>query len=200
MVAKRLKSGSIAYYWDMPSWAKKKGCTLPTQALGNDYGPAKQRCDEILNPQFDAWLAGSSAEAVKADKPLVGTFDWLVSVYKSLPKYTRRPEKTRKSYDNALRLVSQHKLKDGRLFGSLSILSIKPATADVLFDRLRSVQEPVLDRDGRPVIGDDGKPLHLDSGADAHCPPRDGLLPYCMELGAPRQARDHSGVKSIRRC
>ena len=159
MVAKRLKSGSAAYYWDAPSWAKKKGCALPGQALGGDYGHAKQRCDEILNPQFDAWLAGTSGEAIKADKPLVGTFDWLVSVYKSLPKYTRRPEKTRKSYDNALRLVSQHKLKDGRLFGSLSILSIKPATADVLFDRLRAVQEPVVDCQGQPVIGNDGKPL-----------------------------------------
>jgi hypothetical protein len=159
MVAKRLKSGGVAYYWHTPSWAKKKGCALPGQALGSDYGHAKQRCDEILNPQFDAWLAGTSGEAIKANKPLLGTFDWLVSVYKSLPKYTRRPEKTRKSYDNALRLVSQHKLKDGRLFGGLSIMSIKPATADVLFDRLRAVQEPVVDSHGQPVIGADGKPL-----------------------------------------
>ena len=159
MVAKRLKSGTIAYYWDAPSWAKKKGCTLSPQALGNDYGQAKQRCDEILNPQFGAWLAGGSPVTIKADRPLIGTFDWLVSVYKALPKYTRRPEKTRKSYDNALRLVSQHKLKDGRRFGSLSILSIKPATADVLFDKLRLVEEFVLDGDGQSVISDDGKPL-----------------------------------------
>src|SRR5690242_3553679 len=121
MVAKRLKKGSIAYYWDIPTWAKRKGCTLPGHALGSDYGQAKQRCDEILNPQFDAWSAVGSSEAIKADKPLIGTFDWLVSIYKSLPKYTRRPAKTRKSYDSALRLVSQHKLKDGRRFGGLSI-------------------------------------------------------------------------------
>jgi Phage integrase family len=159
MVAKRLKTGAIAYYWDVPSWAKRKNCPFRSQALGGDYGQAKQRCDEILNPQFDGWLAGASPEPAKADRPLVGTFDWLVSIYKSLPKYTRRPEKTRKSYDNALRLVSQHKLKDGRLFGSLSILSIKPATADVLFDKLRQVRAPVLDNDGRPIIGEDGKPM-----------------------------------------
>jgi hypothetical protein len=159
MVAKRLKSGAIAYYWDTPSWAKKKGCPLQSQALGGNYGQAKQRCDEVLNPQFDGWMAGASHELTKADRPLVGTFDWLVSIYKSLPKYTRRPEKTRKSYDNALRLVSQHKLKDGRLFGSLSLLSIKPATADVLFDKLRLVEEPVLGDDGKPVLGDGGKPM-----------------------------------------
>src|SRR6266566_7551235 len=116
MVAKRLKSGATAYYWDVPTWTKKKGCTLGSEALGNDYASAKQRCDEVLNPQFDGWLAGSSPKAIMSDRPAVGTFDWVVSIYKTLPKYTRRPEKTRKSYDSALRLVSQHRLKDGRLF------------------------------------------------------------------------------------
>jgi hypothetical protein len=53
--------------------------------------------------------------------------------------------------------VSQHKLKDGRLFGTLSIASIKPATADVLFDKLRVV--PVLDDKGQPIIGNDGAPV-----------------------------------------
>jgi hypothetical protein len=158
MVAKRLKSGGVAYYWDAPTWAKKKGCALRGEALGGDYARAKQHCDEVLNPQFDAWLVGCSPDVLIRDRPLVGTFDWLISVYKTLPKYTRRPEKTRKSYDSALRLVAQHKLKDGRLFGSLSIASIKPATADVLFDKLRQVEEPVLDVDGEQIVGDDGKP------------------------------------------
>jgi hypothetical protein len=144
---------------DPPTWAKKRGCTLGSEALGTDYARAKQRCDEVLNPQFDGWLAGSSSDATVSDRPAVGTFDWLVSIYKALPKYARRPAKTRKSYDAALRLVSQHKLKDGRLFGSLSITSIKPATADVLFDKLRVVHEPVLDDDGKPIIGNDGKPV-----------------------------------------
>jgi hypothetical protein len=159
MVAKRLKSGAIGYYWDAPTWAKKKGCTISSEALGGDYARAKHRCDEVLNPQFDSWLAGRSPEILISVRPAVGTFDWLVGIYKTLPKYKRLPEKTRKSYDSALRLVSQHKLKDGRLFGSLSIASIKPATADVLFDKLRIVEEPVLDSDGEPIIGNDGTPV-----------------------------------------
>jgi hypothetical protein len=159
MVAKRLKSGATGYYWDPPTWAKKKGCTLSSEALGDDYARAKERCDDVLNPQFDGWLAGSSPEAIVSNRPAVGTFDWLVTIYKALPKYTRRPAKTRKSYDAALRLVSKHKLKDGRLFGSLSIASIKPATADVLFDKLRVVDEPVPDSEGKPIIGNDGTPV-----------------------------------------
>jgi hypothetical protein len=159
MVAKRLKSGATAYYWGPPTWAKKKGCRLGSAALGTDYACAKQRCDEVLNPQFDAWIAGNSPDAIVTDRPAVGTFNWMISIYKALPKYTRRPDKTRKSYDAALRLVSQHKLKDGRLFGGVSIASIKPATADVLFERLRVVHEPILDGEGKPVIGNDGTPV-----------------------------------------
>jgi hypothetical protein len=97
MRSKRLKNGTIAYYWDSPTWAKKKGCAFTSAALGTDFVSAKQRCDDILNPQFDAWLAGSSPEGIISDRPTVGTFDWMVSIYKTLPKYTRRPEKTRKS-------------------------------------------------------------------------------------------------------
>jgi hypothetical protein len=155
MVAKRLKTGAVAYYWDAPSWAKKNGCTLSSEALGGDYAAAKQRCDELLNPQFDAWRNDDSA-SITFNHPQVGTFDWLVATYKALPKYGRRPEKTRKSYDSALRLVSQYRLKDGRRFGSVSIASIKPATADVLFDKLRVVEEPVLDNERKPIVGNDG--------------------------------------------
>ena len=37
MVCKRLKSGATAYYWDIPTWAKKKGCSLYSEPLGADY-------------------------------------------------------------------------------------------------------------------------------------------------------------------
>ncbi len=67
----------------------------------------------------------------------MGTFDWLVSIYKSHPAYTERPPKTKKSFDAALALVSKHKLKDGRLFGSLPLGSITPGAADRLFAKLK---------------------------------------------------------------
>src|SRR5689334_10660718 len=97
MRGKLLANGSVAYYWDIPSWAKKAGCMLRAEALGTDYGTAKRRCDELLNPQFDCWR-------LKNEPPLPsftsGTFDWLVAVYKSNPKFTELPVKTQKSYDS----------------------------------------------------------------------------------------------------
>jgi hypothetical protein len=136
MVARRLRSGATAYYWTVPAWAKKNGCTLAIEALGTDYAEAKSRCDELLNPQLDAWRKREEI-ALPSDHAVPGTFDWMVAVYKSSPLYRKLPTRTRKSYDAALRLASQHKLKDGRNFGRLALNSITPGAADRLFDKLK---------------------------------------------------------------
>ena len=136
MVARRLKSGLIAYYWAGPSWAKRKGCKLAIEALGTDYADAKKRCDELINPQFDAWRNNEDV-TLPSGHPAYGTFDWMAGVYKTSPPYRNLPAKTRKSYDDALRLAGQYKLKDGRNFGALALTSITPGAADRLFDRLR---------------------------------------------------------------
>ena len=61
----------------------------------------------------------------------------MIAIYKSSPLYRKLPAKTRKSYDAALRLASQHKLKDGRDFGRLALASITPGAADRLYDKLK---------------------------------------------------------------
>jgi hypothetical protein len=92
MVSKHLKDGLTAYYYDPPTWAKKKGCPVKAEALGTDYAHAKKRCDEVLNPQFDAWRTGNGPIATSA---ATGTFDWMVSVYKGNPKYKDKPADTK---------------------------------------------------------------------------------------------------------
>jgi hypothetical protein len=134
MRAKRLKRGAVAYYWEPPTWGKKALCPIDAEALGTDYGAAKQRCDEILNPQFHAWRR-KDASITPAAQP--GTFNWMVAVYKDTPKYRELPVKTRKSFDAALALASKFKLRDGRLFGVLSLSSIKEDAADRLFEKLK---------------------------------------------------------------
>jgi hypothetical protein len=133
MIPKPAKSGGVAYYWNAPTWAKD--CPVKRCALGKDYGDAKKRCDDFLNPQFDAWLSGGEADTA-ADAAVVGTFDWVVNEYKAAPQYTEKPEKTRYDYDAALKLVSNHVLKDGRRFGQLALASITPGAADRLFVKL----------------------------------------------------------------
>jgi hypothetical protein len=136
MVPRRLKSGATAYYWVIPTWAKKNGCILNIEALGTDYANAKKRCDDLLNPQFDAWRKREDV-ALPSHHAAPGSFDWMVAVYRSSPLYRKLPAKTRTSYDAALRLASQHSLKDGRKFGMLSLNSITPGAADRLFAKLK---------------------------------------------------------------
>jgi integrase len=136
MVARRLKSGATGFYWVPPSWAKRNGFTLSVEALGIDYGNAKKRCDDLLNPHLDAWRRNEEI-APTSNYAVSGSFDWMISIYKSSPLFQKLPEKTRKSYDAVLRLASQHKLKDGRNFGSLPLRSITPGAADRLFAKLK---------------------------------------------------------------
>ena len=136
MVPKRLKTGVVGYYWNVPTWAKRNGCPVAGEALGTDYAVAKQRCDKLLNPQFDAWRTQGEVDSIQ-DRPLPGSFDWMVETYKTHPKYKTMSVKTRKSYDSVLSLVSNHALKDGRTFGSLPLSSITPGATDRLFEKLK---------------------------------------------------------------
>ena len=47
--------GVVRYYWNAPSWARKRGCPIKSEALGSDYAVAKARCDTFFNPLFDSW-------------------------------------------------------------------------------------------------------------------------------------------------
>ncbi|MET0528984.1 MAG: hypothetical protein ABW003_11700, partial [Microvirga sp.] len=75
MVSKTLSCGRVGYYWQPPTWARKRECPLRSEALGTDFSQAKARCDEILNPQFKAWRMNATPSPAR---PVVGTFDWLV--------------------------------------------------------------------------------------------------------------------------
>jgi hypothetical protein len=132
MVSKRLAKGRVGYYWQPPTWAKERGCPLSSEALGPDFSQAKSRCDDVLNPQFATWRTGAAA----SPRPLLGTFDWMVSQYRNSPRWQSLAPGTRADYDRSLRLVSEHQLKDGRSFGQLSLNSITPGVADKIHEHL----------------------------------------------------------------
>jgi Phage integrase family len=89
-----------------------------------------------LNPHYKAWLnKGQEGEALSNLR--TGSFDWLVSVYKASPKYSRLPAETRSSYDRVLRLVSEYRISDNRAIGFLPLVMFTPAAADALFERLK---------------------------------------------------------------
>src|SRR5689334_8451274 len=85
----KLSASGVRYYWSAPTWARKRGYTIKSEALGADYGSAKARCDEYLNPLFKSWRTGGDSDAKR--RALIGSFDWAVEEYKSSNKYTKLP-------------------------------------------------------------------------------------------------------------
>jgi hypothetical protein len=69
MTPKRLSTGVIAYYWAPPTRARKAGCPIEPEALGTDYGTAKQRCDEVLNKHYQSWLTNGQGVSEGAARP-----------------------------------------------------------------------------------------------------------------------------------
>src|SRR5262245_36557117 len=80
MLEKRLKSGTVAYYWNPPVRDTKGGFTLRREALGPSYGAAAERA-ELLNAYLDAWRTGGGV-AHKKTLSGYGTLGWLFERYR----------------------------------------------------------------------------------------------------------------------
>lgn len=140
MVEKRLRRG-VGYFYSPPTWARKAGCPCVAEALGSDYGAAKKRVDEILNPAFDDWRRGGVGPI--HSRIVVGTFDWMVGRFKTTPKFLKASERHRKATEGYLTRVADYRLSDGRRLGEIGIKSVTPGVADKIVDKLAT------DKDGK---------------------------------------------------
>src|SRR5262245_15899848 len=102
MVSKSLSRGRVGYYWQLPTWAQDRACPLRSEALGTDFYAAKVRCDELLNPQFEAWRRNKIFSAAHV---VPGSFDWMVEQYRTSPKWQKLTPGTQADYDRSLALV-----------------------------------------------------------------------------------------------
>jgi hypothetical protein len=134
----RASMGVVRYYWNAPSWARKRSYHVKSEPLGADYAAAKSRCDDVLNPMFESWRTGGATDVDDAARRVVvGSFDWLCGCYKKSPRYTKLPARTRESYDRMLRRVADYVLNNGRRLGSLAVRSLNPAAVDLLHEKLK---------------------------------------------------------------
>ena len=78
MIAKQLRSGNVAYYWNARKGDIGKGFTLHREALGIDYSTAIRRAAQ-LNVHLDAWREGRKAdgspEASRSSQDIGGVAD-----------------------------------------------------------------------------------------------------------------------------
>jgi hypothetical protein len=138
--SKPLKNGRSAYFFEPPTWARKRGCHVKAEALGNEYTVAVHRVEKVLLPAFDSWRSRGLTDMVPAS-PVPGTFDWMVSIFKAHQKWKEIDHKTQRLYEQGLALFANHKLKDGSRAGSKQLSDFTKAFVDAVYAKLLVVED-----------------------------------------------------------
>ena len=126
---KPLASGATGFFWECPSYYRKKGCQIPSEPLGTDYIVA---CGEngtggraaALNALFNEW------KATKNEEPIAGLFqfatvDWLFREYKQTNAFLEKvSERSRPDYERTMLLVTDLVTKKGDRIGDRKIKAI----------------------------------------------------------------------------
>lgn len=126
------------HFFEVPTWARRQGCTITNEALGTDYDAACARAEKVLLPLLDSWRTGGRSDMVP-ERAAPGTFDWLVTAYKRSPKFTALGRSQQRNHVLGFGIAADHTLKDGRRVGVLRLASITPAVADKLFEKLLGI-------------------------------------------------------------
>jgi hypothetical protein len=141
---KPLKNGRWAYFFEPPTWARKRGCHVKAEALGNEYTVAVHRAENVLLPAFDSWRSRGLTDMVPAS-PVPGTFDWMISIFKAHRKWKEIDHKTQRLYEQGLALFANHKLKDGSRAGSKQLSDFTKAFVDAVYEKLLVVEDEDVD-------------------------------------------------------
>ena len=160
VIAKPLARGRTGFYFTVPTYYRKQGCTISNEPLGSDYEIA---CGEngdggraaALNGLFDEWRARLSGEPIESIARY-GTVDWLFREYKSSKAYLEKVSKrSRPDYERTMLLIADTLTKKGDRIGSRSVRSITPRGADKIYEKI--------------IIGTKGKRLRQGEKAVALC-------------------------------
>lgn len=150
MIAKPLRDGRVAYYWNPPQRDFKTGFPLERQALGSDYGQARIRCDGDprddndlgLNGFLDNWRASRGTKKGLDPLPSYGTVDWWIERYYRTDAFTKKvSDRVKPSYKSALKrigeMVPTKRLPGIERIGQLPVKAITPAAVDKIYVKLR---------------------------------------------------------------
>jgi hypothetical protein len=139
---KRLKDGGFGHFFNVPSWARKRGCPISNEALGTDYDRAVLRAEKILLPAFDSWRTGGDDANPIEVGVVAGTLDWMFHEYRRTwsQKTAKRlqplsPGQCR-VHETGIKMICEYILQDGRRLGTRRLASIDTAFADQLFEKL----------------------------------------------------------------
>ena len=135
MVEKRLRSGNVAFYWNPRRADITAGFTLHCEALGQDYGAAIRRANE-LNRHLDDWRGGRRAVKDLDLQPGFGTLDWLIERYYRSRAFAKVSARAQPEYRWELHTTADVKLKNGDRAGALPLKAISARFVDKLYEKI----------------------------------------------------------------
>ena len=145
---KPLRNGGWAYFFNVPTWARKAGCPISNEPLGIEYQAAVARVENILLPALDAWRSSGATDTPPAPAA-AGTLDWVFAEYRADRRFTKLDAKTQRNHEAGFRLVGGYTLKDGQRFGAMRAFIITTAVTDDLYTKLLVVTK--IDADENTV-------------------------------------------------
>ncbi len=80
-VRRKAWGGRWFYFFDVPTWARRRGCSVENEPLGSDYAEAVQRAELVLLPAFDSWRTGGS-DGKPGVGAIKGTIDWMFDEFR----------------------------------------------------------------------------------------------------------------------
>lgn len=137
---KRLKSGQIAYYYDVPTKYRKLKCAVENEPLGTDFAKMQDRA-KVLNEQFDEWDRVRKGQPAAQGKimPTFGTVDWLFREYKMSDAYLLKvAPRSRPDYEWAMDQICDTRTKKGERTGDQLVSRLSPRAADKLYKKFLS--------------------------------------------------------------
>lgn len=135
MIAKRLKTGEVAYYWNPPIGDLKAGFPLTREALGSDYGAASHRA-RALNKHLHDWRAGRDNIKDLDLRPGFGTLGWLVERYYHSRAFAKVSARCQPDYRRELNLALDVTLNNGQQVRTLQVQQVTARFADKLYDKI----------------------------------------------------------------
>lgn len=154
VIRKRLKSGTTAFYYNVPSRYRGMKCPVGNEALGHDFAEMTKRA-ATLNGLFDEWDQQRKGLPISIPAmPRYGTVDWLFREYRMAKAYTEKVSaNSRPSYEKAMRMVCDTLTKSGDRVGSRLVKTISPRGADKLYDKFSVGPRGLRYRQAEKAVG-----------------------------------------------
>jgi hypothetical protein len=154
VILKRLASGRVAFYYNVPTKYRVLKCPVANEPLGSDHAKMMERAD-TLNGLFDEWDGQRKGLPVTSiAMPKYGSVDWLFREYKISKAYLDKVAvRSRRDYEWAMARVCGTITKKGDRVGDRLVKSITPRAADKLYDKFIASPDGERLRTGEKMVG-----------------------------------------------